>query len=362
MTNMTNIHTLTVGRVHLIMPLVLVANSKVVEFAGDVMCSPGIRVPIGVYTIGSGMHFLVFICVIIIFIFLPPEPAVLGGMTLFVADLTSDVNPRRSATSATPTSAASSIRSCTATSVARAGNAILALIWAFVTLLETTTRRRSAAAAIAATTGAHCCIGRRVKSAVLRRSMKFLTLILSEHLCIQIIERDWCGHETDGTNQIVIIRAEPSQHIGDYFVFIEHLAGSTKFISQACDLGEKRRGGHVQFLSICNRDSEVVQLGTTLRRKHVLDRLPNLSSMIIPSNLDEDLLRERGDEVAENLLIPDVPGDILRIDFFGRFALVRVVRHQLGGHGLGAISDPDRAAPLVGTAVPVPSRAGSWPA
>ena len=53
-TNMTNMHTCTIGGVNLITPMVFVPERQLLQVAGDMVGGAGIRVPVGVD--GVGVH------------------------------------------------------------------------------------------------------------------------------------------------------------------------------------------------------------------------------------------------------------------------------------------------------------------
>jgi hypothetical protein len=115
MTNVGNPHTLTIGRVDPIIALVSITNRQIVEFTGDVMCGTRIRVPICVDAIVCSIAFFVTIGVIII-IFKTP-PAVLGSVSLLVADMAHNVDPGCGAAASTTTATTPS-RRCTSTPTA----------------------------------------------------------------------------------------------------------------------------------------------------------------------------------------------------------------------------------------------------
>jgi hypothetical protein len=61
MTNMTNAHTLSIGRVDLLTALVLLSHGELVELTGDVVGGAGVAIPIGVHAIGHGIGTLFFL-------------------------------------------------------------------------------------------------------------------------------------------------------------------------------------------------------------------------------------------------------------------------------------------------------------
>lgn len=84
---MLNFHTCSIGRVHLIISLVLVADGQLIQLAGDVIRCSRVHIPIGVDSIGIGRSSgdVAFIWNIGIVI---PMPAVRRYMPSFVAHLT----------------------------------------------------------------------------------------------------------------------------------------------------------------------------------------------------------------------------------------------------------------------------------
>jgi hypothetical protein len=115
MNNVGNPHTLTIGRVDPIIALVRITNRQIVEFTGDVMCGTRIGVPICVNTIICSIAFFVTIGVVIIIFKMPP--AVLGSVSLLVADLAHDIDPGCGAAASTSTTTTPSGR-CTSTPTA----------------------------------------------------------------------------------------------------------------------------------------------------------------------------------------------------------------------------------------------------
>ena len=104
MTNMTDIHTLSTGGVHFILPLVFVSNGEMIEFTCNVVSCTSIWVPISVYSIGSIVDFLVILCIIGITIFMVSMPTILGCVSFSLADLASDIYSRTRTTTSTPAS------------------------------------------------------------------------------------------------------------------------------------------------------------------------------------------------------------------------------------------------------------------
>jgi hypothetical protein len=84
MTNMKNLHTLPTSSVHFIVALVLFASCQVVELAGDVVYSSGIRVLVGVIIIKA-------------------PPTIPHGVALLVTYMAGHIYPWCSAVVATPT-------------------------------------------------------------------------------------------------------------------------------------------------------------------------------------------------------------------------------------------------------------------
>jgi hypothetical protein len=107
-TNMCNTHTLPIGGVNLVMPLVRIPHRQIVEFTSNVVCGTRVLVPIGVNTI-SGMHLFVTVIIIIGI----SGPAILGIVPLLVTKLAGCINPWSGAAAATPT--ATSLIATTAT-------------------------------------------------------------------------------------------------------------------------------------------------------------------------------------------------------------------------------------------------------
>ena len=100
---MTNLHTLTIGSVHLVLSLILVTDGELVDVTSNVVGSPGILVPVGIHTISSVDLLVPVYIIIVIIMILKTPPTIFGKMAFDVADLAGGIDPRRGATVATAT-------------------------------------------------------------------------------------------------------------------------------------------------------------------------------------------------------------------------------------------------------------------
>jgi hypothetical protein len=89
MTNMTNAHTLSIGRVNLLTALVLLSHGELVELTGDVVGGVGVTVPIGVHAIGHGVAPLFFLLFFFIIVGVA-VPTLLGFMAWLATNLACD--------------------------------------------------------------------------------------------------------------------------------------------------------------------------------------------------------------------------------------------------------------------------------
>lgn len=69
-------HTRTTRRVNLVASIVLLLHRQLVKFPGDVVCSSGVGIPVGIYTIGNNVCPLFLM---IIFFIAPPTCACTPG-------------------------------------------------------------------------------------------------------------------------------------------------------------------------------------------------------------------------------------------------------------------------------------------
>jgi hypothetical protein len=72
--------------------VVLVVDGELVQSSSNVVCSTGIKVPVGVNAISSGMHLLGIAIHFIINIITMAPPAVTGGVTINLAYLAAHIN------------------------------------------------------------------------------------------------------------------------------------------------------------------------------------------------------------------------------------------------------------------------------
>jgi hypothetical protein len=129
MTNMTNAHTLSIGRVNLFTALVLLSHGELVELTGDVVDGVGVAILVGVHAIGHdvGTLFFLLLFFIIVGVAMPTLP---GFMAWLATNLACDkvaviaasaastacIAATTASTTSTVATAASSVSSMMATS------------------------------------------------------------------------------------------------------------------------------------------------------------------------------------------------------------------------------------------------------
>lgn len=132
MTNMRYFHTVTVGCVDLITSTILVACRELVQLAGEVVCGPRVRVPVGVDVVGGSMRILaVTVATVIIRIILIAPPALAGRVGMNFADLARDVHVRSRSTATAIAAASTTIATAsiiTATARITAATSIIAVV------------------------------------------------------------------------------------------------------------------------------------------------------------------------------------------------------------------------------------------
>jgi hypothetical protein len=94
MTNMTYLHTVTVGRLDAITPLVLVVGGELVQLAGDVVRAARVGVPVGVDAVGGNVSTLLGRAITIILggVILVAPLAVASRLAVDLGDLALHVN------------------------------------------------------------------------------------------------------------------------------------------------------------------------------------------------------------------------------------------------------------------------------
>ena len=63
MTNMSYVHTITVSRMDVVTPLVLLVCGELAQLAGDMICGTGVRIPLSVNPIGCEVGGLLIIII-----------------------------------------------------------------------------------------------------------------------------------------------------------------------------------------------------------------------------------------------------------------------------------------------------------
>lgn len=82
MSNIIDVHTCAIGDVNLLMSSILVMNSQLLKFAGDMICGATVSIPVGVDAVGFCGSFTVLI------IFVIAEVTLFRFMIGLLADLT----------------------------------------------------------------------------------------------------------------------------------------------------------------------------------------------------------------------------------------------------------------------------------
>jgi hypothetical protein len=148
------------------------------------------------------------------------------------------------------------------------------------------------------------------------------------------------------------------------FIIINSLPCSGQLRRKTFHLGDILLSCHVQFLGVNEGTSNVGNPRLGLGGEKLMDSTPNFSSMNHTIDMREDIVRQRINNVAHNLLIPCDPGIIGRVGELNLF-LVSILRinklrrrqirtfkhaHNSGATEVGQnLSSWWQGAPIVGT-------------
>jgi hypothetical protein len=140
-----------------------------------------------------------------------------------------------------------------------------------------------------------------------------LALVISIDLRVEVSQRDRRSENTKGGHQGVVRATKARKDEGNVFPGRDGATGHSQFIDEALHLGQVCRGGHVEFLCVCQGSPKIRDLGFTLRGEHLFKSFPDAGGMLNPVHVGKNLVGERLEEVAEDDLILGDPGVVRRV-------------------------------------------------
>ncbi|XP_071674411.1 uncharacterized protein [Lolium perenne] len=276
-------------------------SEQIVQLTCDMVGGTSVRIPICIDSIGGNVCFL-FIIGVIIFI-LPTVPAILGLVSLAVANLASDVYPRSGATAPSTTTPATTRRCATTTTAIRGRTIITAIRTPVVTVITAVTALTAVTTISAliwtAATLALRGIGRCLEVRIRGPAEHVLALVISINLGVEVSQRDRRSEDTEGGHQGVVGATKARKDKGNMFPGRDGTTGHSQFIDKALHLGQG--------------SPQIRDLGFTLRGEHLFKGLPDAGGMLDPMHVGKNLVGERLEEVAEDDLILGDPGVVRRV-------------------------------------------------
>ena len=307
---MRYVQTCAIADVDALVAVVGLPHSKAIEISRDVICRPGVQVPGGVdIDVVAGMRKLCGGLVVVGVIVAVEAPH--GGVTSFVADLAHLACASWLVLSAgltLSTVAAARGRCSTATTTASAPAATPTMSTASSVVL---------ASLLTITTPSE--VGSVVSGAELDLGVVLLmTLLEGEEVGVDLVQRDVVGARGEGGDERVVVRPKSREDVGDGLLLAQWLADGSQSVSQALHVAEvvSRCGALLLGGGELGADLDDPSLGAG--GEHALQHKPRITCSGGSHDGGENLLGDGGEEPAQDRLVTDVPGGVLRIGDLGR--------------------------------------------
>jgi hypothetical protein len=244
MTNIANVHTLSIGSVDLIAACIFFLHGELVKLTGDVVCGTGIAIPVGVHAIGRSVGALLLLFFFVVGVAMPTFPS---SMPRLVTELARDlvtvtIPAASSATAACIVAAASAASFPAATASSATATIVLATTSAASTLASF-----SAARSRVDDASTDCAISEEVD-----------VVVIGDNLSVQIGGGEDVGAiYHDGGEEGIVRVVEAGKEILNKFLLVDRPACRRKFVGVALHLGEELGRGHILLPRPSEGDAEV---------------------------------------------------------------------------------------------------------
>ena len=231
MTNMTNAHTLAIGRVDLLAALILLLHGELVELTGDVVGGTGVVALVGVHAIGRCMGaLLLLLFFFIIGVAMPAAPCLMAGLAAYLTDGVVAVLVAASTSTASTAIAASTTAMATAVATGAAASS--------------TTVAAPTAAVAASTRGD---VGGGASTEVVVEEGD--AVVVGADLGVQLAHGEiFRTVYPDGGEEGIVGVVKTGEEILNEFILVDRPARCCKLIGKALHLGEVLRRRHVTLL------------------------------------------------------------------------------------------------------------------